>query len=448
MRSRAVEGALRPLRCADQRQGDRRSARTSIAAPESVSAEDPRTARRTRSIDPRRRTARAWMPHVVRDAREKHVKEASAGGRVPASPCAEAHPSPGTRSGLPRGRNGRVVPRSTTRSLAVPVVDPDAPASPRPSRRPAADRISSEARRTARDLARASCARSTRAASWTRAPIAVSRAGSCDRRPRFATEADRGAVAPRFRRGMPLNRSVCRAMREGAPALRAAHVGRASCIAYSSRPGVSGEPARLEHSASATSGIAVARKATSHPEGAGTPAFMAPEQLKAESGEVGRYTGRVGRRRDGDATSATTSAVRELGVSPRSGGPPPPHPLSPRSVSSAGRDQAHAREGTSGIAPTTSSPPPPPLIGAVERRSRPTPPQAARTSATRIVFSRVILRFVVGNIAGGDDGHDRVEHNFEMRMRVRASAGALREADHRRGHQERGQPLGRCVRTG
>ncbi|MFO0742147.1 MAG: serine/threonine-protein kinase [Labilithrix sp.] len=244
--------------------------------------------------------------------------------------------------------------------------------------------------------------------------------------------------------GMPLW-SVCRAMREVCLALRAAH--QAGVVHRDLKPSnVFGEPElgiRL-----GDFGIAVARSETSHPEGAGTPAFMAPEQLK--SGEVGRYTDVWGAGatacdlRYGHPPFANLECILDPEAPPRL-----PHPLSPAEAylqdvikRMLAKDLGHRPDDI--LAPLYH-------FTMLSKALEPTPPQAARTSANEIVFGRVILRFVVGNIAEATTDAIVSSANFEMRMRVgvgealRLKGGEIIEEEATRNGE---QPLGSCVRTG
>ena len=243
--------------------------------------------------------------------------------------------------------------------------------------------------------------------------------------------------------GMPLW-SVCRTMREVCLALRAAH--QAGVIHRDLKPSnVFGEPElgiRL-----GDFGIAVARHETSHPEGAGTPAFMAPEQLK--NGDIGRYTDVWGAGatacdlRYGHAPFASLERILDPEAAPRL-----PEPLSPA--------EAYLQDVIKRMLAKDLGQRPSDILAPLYHFTmlstalEPTPPQAARTSANEIVFGRVVLRFVVGNIADATTDAIVSSANFEMRMQVgvgdalrRRGGDGIEEEAMKDGEQ----PLGSCIRT-
>lgn len=244
--------------------------------------------------------------------------------------------------------------------------------------------------------------------------------------------------------GMPLW-SVCRAMREVCLALRAAH--QAGVVHRDLKPSnVFGEPElgiRL-----GDFGIAVARSESTHPEGAGTPAFMAPEQLK--NGDVGRYTDVWGAGatacdlRYGHPPFANLEGILDPDRPPRL-----PPPLSPAEAylqdiikRMLAKDLAHRPDDIL-----------PPLyhFTMLSKALEPRPPQAARTGPNEIVFGRILLRFVVGDIAQAESDAIVSSANFAMRMRLgvgealRQKGGDVIEEEATRNGE---QSLGSCVRTG
>lgn len=244
--------------------------------------------------------------------------------------------------------------------------------------------------------------------------------------------------------GMPLW-AVCRAMREVCLALRAAH--QAGVVHRDLKPSnVFGEPElgiRL-----GDFGIAVARSETSHPEGAGTPAFMAPEQLR--NGDIGRYTDVWGAGatacdlRYGHAPFPNLECILDPEAQPRL-----PHPLSPAEAylqdiikRMLAKDLSHRPDDIS--APLYH-------FTMLSKALEPVPPQAARTSTNEIVFGRIILRFVVGNIAEATSDAVVSSANYEMKMRIgvgealRTKGGDVIEDEAMKSGE---QPLGSCIRTG
>jgi serine/threonine-protein kinase len=233
-------------------------------------------------------------------------------------------------------------------------------------------------------------------------------------------------------------------MREVCLALRAAH--QAGVVHRDLKPSnVFGEPElgiRL-----GDFGIAVARSETSHPEGAGTPAFMAPEQLT--KGDIGRYTDVWGAGatacdlRYGHGPFATLEGILDPDAHPRL-----PHPLSPAEAylqdiikRMLAKDLAHRPDDI--LLPLYH-------FTMLSKALEPVPPQAARTSANEVVFGKVLLRFVVGNIAESTSDAIVSSANFEMKMRIgvgealRLKGGdAIEEEAMKNGEQS----LGSCIRT-
>ena len=244
--------------------------------------------------------------------------------------------------------------------------------------------------------------------------------------------------------GLPLW-AVCRAMREVALALRTAH--QAGVVHRDLKPSnIFGEPElgiRL-----GDFGIAVARTETSHPEGAGTPAFMAPEQLRR--GDVGRYTDVWGAGatacdlRYGHPPFANLECILDPDQQPRL-----PHPASPAEAffqdivkRMLAKDVAHRPDDI--LAPLHQ-------FTMLYKALEPDPPPAARMSTNEIVFGRITLKFVVGNIADATSDAIVSSANFEMRMRagvgeaLRVKGGEQIEEEATKSGE---QPLGSCLRTG
>jgi serine/threonine-protein kinase len=243
--------------------------------------------------------------------------------------------------------------------------------------------------------------------------------------------------------GLPLW-SVCRAMREVCLALRSAH--QAGVIHRDLKPSnIFGDPElgiRL-----GDFGIAVARTESAHPEGAGTPAFMAPEQLR--KGDVGHYTDVWGAGatacdlRYGHPPFANLECILDPEVGPRL-----PHPASPAEAylqdvirRMLAKDIAHRPDDI--LAPLAH-------FTMLSKALEPAPPPVARTAAHELMLGRIVLRFVVGNIADSTADAIVSSANYEMKMRIgvgealRKAGGDEIEAE---AMQNGEQPLGSCVAT-
>lgn len=243
--------------------------------------------------------------------------------------------------------------------------------------------------------------------------------------------------------GLPLW-LVCHVMREVCTGLRAAH--QAGVIHRDLKPSnVFGEAQsgiRL-----GDFGIAVARSDGTRPESAGTLPFMPPELLA--SAEVGRFTDVWGAGatacdlRYGYAPFASVAEIVDPHAPPRL--PPPTSPAEAyfQDVIRRMLSKDVATRPHDVLAPLSH-------FAMLTKALEPPEPAVSRLGPSTLLFGRLKLSFVVGDIARATADAVVSSANFEMRMRTGVGdALRLRGGDELEEEAMAGgeQPLGSCVRT-
>jgi len=243
--------------------------------------------------------------------------------------------------------------------------------------------------------------------------------------------------------GLPLW-LVCHIMRDVCTGLRAAH--QAGVIHRDLKPSnVFGEPQsgiRL-----GDFGIAIARSDGAPPESAGTLPFMPPELL--QRAEVGRFTDVWGAGvtacdlRYGRPPFASVAEIVDPHAPPKL--PPPTSPAEAyfQDVVRRMLSKDVAMRPHDVLAPLSH-------FAMLAKALEPPEPAVGRLGASTLLFGRLRLSFVVGDIARATADAIVSSANFEMRMRTGVGdALRVRGGDEleREAMAEGEQPLGTCMRT-